>query len=238
MNPIIFTIGSVNFYSYGLFAALAIIFGYLCFEKLTRHKKIFDDKLINKYLFVILAAIVFARLSYFILYQDEFSSFWQIFYLWQGGLTSFGGIFGGLLAFIVLFKKNLPMWLDILGVSFLLGSFFWRIGCTLAGDHPTVATNFFININGRVAVTVYESILSLFGFMVFCYLFYRNKIVSGYIFWLVIGYYGIIRLIVDTWRIDPIKIIGLNLGQFIGLLMIIASILAIILKFMYGKDRK
>lgn len=226
MYPILFSIGSVNFYSYGFFVSLAFIAAYLAIYFLAKAKKLAIDFLFEKMIGVFLVGMIFGHLSYFFFYRDQFVYWSEIFYFWQG-LTSFGGIFGGLLAIIWLFRKNFWQWADVFGIGFLIGVFFWRIGCFLTGDHPSAFSPAWMTIKGEVPVPLFESLLGLLGAGI-AYLIDQKKFFkTGYLFWLVIGYYGLVRLIVDSWRIDPM--IGeLRWGQFIGLGLVIIAVIGII----------
>lgn len=237
MHPILFSIYKLNFYSYGLFAAISLIAAYFMMKYLAQKRKLPTDKLLDNVLWVFAMGVILARIVYFIVYYNQFQSFWQLFYIWQGGLVSFGGIIGGLIAFVFLFRKNLLKWLDILAVSFLLGLFFWRIGCTLAGDHPAIYSNLWFAINHQIPITIFESIAGLLGFLI-AYYFFNRKIITGIIFFATIGYYGLIRIIIDQWRLENTIIYNLHWGQIMGIIMLIVSTLAIITLILYDRFRK
>jgi phosphatidylglycerol---prolipoprotein diacylglyceryl transferase len=232
MHPILFTIGGVNFYSYGFFVAMSFFVTYLVFLKLTIDKKFADKLLFEKMLMVLAAGIIGARIMYFILYHQEFSHWYDIFKLWQGGMVSFGGILGGIIAFGIIFKRKLWEYLDIFGVSFLAGAAVWRIGCFMAGDHQGIFSNSWYAINHQVPAILFEIAGSLLGFILFFVLYKKNIFKNfGYLFFSVWIWYGAERLIVDHFRLDPL-IWGLRSGQIAGIVMMILGIIGIIyLKF-------
>lgn len=237
MSPILFSFGKIHFYSYGFFASLAFIAGYLVVYKLFPFQGKKPADLLDKCLMVFLLAIIVSRLSYFILYHQQFDPWWEVFYIWQGGLTSYGGFVGGLLAYSWYFRKNLRTNLDILAIAFLAGLFWWRIGCTLSGDHPTLASQAWYAINGHLPVPLWESLSGLAGFLLTLGLYKRAILQAGYIFALVVIYYGLIRLVIDHWRIDPM-IGSLTTGQFSGIIMAILGIIALLNMIVYDKKRK
>lgn len=240
MHPILFSFRGVNFYSYGLFAALAFIFGYLVFSKFARGEKLESSDLIDKLLIVFIAGVIGARITYFALYSYQFANWWEIFYVWQGGLVSFGGIIGGLVAFFILFKKNLWRYLDILALSFLLSLVLWRIGCFLSGSQIGLASNSWLAIYGQVPVNIIESLLGLLGFVLGYFIFNKIKRNSGLFFFLVLIYYGIVRIIVDGYRVDLFSFYGFRWGQITGFIIILLSSLALGIRFCYnqlGKDK-
>lgn len=227
MYPILFSIGNIHFYSYGLMAALAFIAGFLVIEELYRFKHLDDNKLIDKYLIVIIFSIVFSRLAFFIVYYSHFSEWYEVFFIWNGGLISYGGMIGALLVILWKFRNNLRQNLDIISIGFLLGTFFWRIGCTLSDEHPTVVSNNWLNIQDHIPVPLFESISGLIGFIIAYYIYKKYKLIAGRMFSYIIIYYGLIRLIFDQWRIDD-KIGTLTVGQISGLVLIWLGLVTII----------
>ncbi len=227
MHPILFSIGQVNFYSYGFFISVAFVAAYFITEYLAKSRKLPVNDLFEKMVAILLVGIVVGHVSYFICYRDQFLHWYEIFYLWAG-LTSFGGILGGVAAMLWVFRKNFYAWGDIIAVAFLFGVFFWRIGCTMAGDHPCLYSTAWYAINYQIPVPLMESLLGLIGGIVFLWLFIKKIFKPGFLFWLAIAYYGLVRLIIDHWRIDP-TILGLNYGQAVGIVCIIIAILGIIL---------
>ena len=133
---------------------------------------------------------------------------------------------GALLAILWKFKKNLLQNLDIIAIGFLLGTFFWRIGCTLTGEHLTVASNNWFSIQGHIPVPLIESISGLIGFLIAYYIYKKSKMIAGYMFSFIIIYYGLIRLVIDQWRVDD-KIGLLTVGQLSGIILIVLGFIAI-----------
>lgn len=229
MKPILFNVGNYHIYSYGFFAGLAFIFGFLSVEKLSKYKKIYEDSLYFKLLILTILSMIFARISFYVFYSDQFNNWTQMFYFWQPGLTSFGGIIGAAFAINILFKNNKIKWFDIFSISFLLGLFFWRIGCFLSGDHPQVLSNAWYSIDGELPVILLESILGLIGYFIFLKLYRITKYADGIYFFAVIAYYGVIRLFVDQFRLDPPGPFELHWGQIIGIIFVIISLIGIIM---------
>lgn len=241
MYQILFSIGNINFYSYGLFAALAFIVGFCVIEKLYRFKHLNTNNLLDKYFIIIIFSIIFSRLAFFIVYYNHFSNWYEIFYIWQGGLISYGGMIGALLAILWKFKINIWQNLDIISIGFLLGTFFWRIGCTLTGEHPTVVSNSWLSIQGHVPVPLLEAVGGLVGFIIAMYVYKKYKLIAGYLFCIVTIYYGLVRLIIDQWRIDN-RIGSLTVGQVSGIVLIVLGIITIVYlkygtvaKYAFGK---
>ena len=220
MYPIFFSIGPLSLHSYGLFVALSFFVTIWIFYLLTKRGKLWEENIFERMIFVLIFVIVFARLAFFIAYYHDYYSHWyEFFYIWQGGLVSYGGILGMILGFILLFRKNLLRYLDILAVSVLAGGIFWRIGGILSGSYETLS-NF-------PAVEL-EILFLAIGFGLFYFLYNKKILFSGKVFFLVLIYYGLIRLILDYWREYPHSLIDLNIGQWFGIVLIVIGAIGMI----------
>ncbi len=238
MYPILFSIGKINFYSYGLFAAISVIAVYFLMYKLSKMKKLDNKDLFDKVLIVFISGLIISRISYFIVYNYQFNVWQEIFFIWNGGLTSYGGIIGGLIAFIIVFNKDSYKWLDIAAISFLLGSSIWRIGGYLSGGNPGILSDSFIAFSGRIPIVLIESLITFIA-LLFIYSFYKYKnIKPGILFWVIFGFYGIVRVATDYFRDYSYHIGVLRLGQIIGLIIFIISVVAFFYMILYDKNKK
>lgn len=230
MRPILFSIGPVNFYSYGFMVSVAFFVAMGIFYLLAKPKKLWDNNTFTKLVIVLIYIAVFARLAFFLAYYDKyFTNWWEVFYFWHGGLVSYGGIIGMILAFVILFRPRLLENFDILAVSVLGGGIFWRLGGILAGSYPTQASEFFWTINGRFPAVELETIFILVGFIIFYLIYRKNYFKPGNIFFAIIGYYGLLRIVFDQQRIYSKFVGSLNIGQFTGLIFLLAAIVSIII---------
>lgn len=236
MYPILFTINGINFYSYGFFVAMAFLTCYMVMEKMTIKKHLDVKFLFEKMLVVLFAGIIGARILYVILYYDQFLSLADIFKIWQGGMVSFGGILGGFVALIILFRKNLLPYLDAFGVAFIAAAAVWRIGCFMAGDHPQIYSDAWFAINHEAPAILMEIICSFIGFIIAYTIFCKNKLKTGYLFFLIFAWYGLTRIVVDQYRLDPVYM-SLKSGQWAGIFMIIVALIGVILIKIY-KNKK
>ena len=99
------TLGPVELYSYGLCLALALGLSITLFARdagqyiapkvrLTRAEAF--QRVFDLAVWVILSSIAGARLFYALENYQEFEGHWiEIFFVWQGGLVYYGGLFGG-----------------------------------------------------------------------------------------------------------------------------------------------
>ena len=127
-----------------------------------------------------------ARLGHVFLYDWVYyrAHLIESLYIWEGGLSSYGGFIGALAVLGVWFwkhrKQALP-YADALAFAFPLAWGMGRIGCFLIHDHPGVCTDFFLGMNepkdvcARFDLGLVESIQNLLIFVFFVVLFKRKK---------------------------------------------------------------
>ncbi len=231
MLPILFSIGKIHIYSYGFFMSLAFVLSFALVFFLAKKEGLNREYLFEKLFLVFLSGLFFGHLSYYILYFNQFNSWYQFFYLWQG-MISFGGIIGGGVVFYFLFRKNFWQWADIISLAFLLAMAIGRIGCFLIHDHPGIVGPRWLNIQNDVPVALIELILSFIGFGIFYLLKTTSnshgKLASGNLFFIVLIYYGLVRILVDYFRID-LTLLNLKIGQWAGVFLALAGIIGIII---------
>ncbi len=137
MHRIIFRLGPVTIYSYGVMVALAFFIStYMAWQNAAR-KGINPDKIIDASICILLSGLLGARIFYVLIYGDYyFSHPGEILKIWQGGLIFYGGfIFASLTAVIFLLKNKISVWkfADLTAPSVSLGLAIGRIGCFLNG---------------------------------------------------------------------------------------------------------
>jgi len=139
MHPILFHIGGMNIYSYGVLVATGVLFGLWYARKQAPRSGLEPDKIWNMGIYTVLSALIIAKV--WLVLSD-----WD-FYLanpreilsmntFQSGGTFYGGIVGALLM-IVLYSyfQKMPMLpvLDTLVAGLPLGHAIGRVGCFAAG---------------------------------------------------------------------------------------------------------
>ncbi len=218
MHPIIFEFYGFSIKSYGLFVAIGFLAG-ISFTLREGRRQGSDPQLILDLAFyIILAAIVGSRLFYVITNLDAYrGNLLDIFKVWQGGLTFFGGFILSFIAGVWYMKKHrMPVWktFDLFAPSLALGEFFGRIGCFFAGccygkecAYPWAVTFTNPQSLGRIGVPLhptqlYASAAALVTFLILCAM--RNKkTFDGELALLWIIIYSFLRLIVESFRGDP-----------------------------------
>lgn len=137
MHPVIFQIGPVTIYSYGLMIALGIVVGLALARRQAGREGIAGDKIVDITFYCLLAAFIGARLGHILLDLHTYlAEPLAILKIWEGGLLFYGGLIPAVAVGIWYIKHlRLPLWqvADIFAPSIAIGHAFGRIGCFLAG---------------------------------------------------------------------------------------------------------
>ena len=226
MLPVLFDFGYVKIQSYGFFIALGFIFANILFSYLSTfsiHQNVvlkqYDVSSFLNHLFII--GFVSARLMYVLLHPVFFwNNFLEIFFIWKGGLVSYGGLIGVFFASLIWkYKNSVPLKnvyviLDCLTLPFIIAHFFGRIGCFFAGccyGMPTggLFSITFDDVNSLAPfgvslhpVQLYEaSYLFFLGIMILL-LKYKKQLYHGEIFSTYLYLYFFGRFFLDFFRGD------------------------------------
>lgn len=145
--PVVFHLGPLQLHTYGLGLALTFWFAYRYFERRLRAHGYPSEWLGRALVWVVVAAIVGARIVHVVAHLSSYvAAPLQIFEVWNGGLSSFGGLALGVPTGFYLARRALPeVRLAVLAdlvAPVLLAS--WAVGRLLGpqlmirgGGHPT-----------------------------------------------------------------------------------------------------
>ncbi len=246
MYPILFSIGSVNFYTHGLMIALGALIGGTIVFYLAKKENLSRKFLFETLVYSLFLGIIGARIAYVIVYYYQFSNWYEMGLFWYGGLVSFGGMIGGFLAGgLILWrrKENVLKWFDIGVIGFLFGWAIGKIGCLLSADTPGIASKVKIAIGGQIPVALFESIWAIcLGFLLlYLFLYQRGwlaKLKVGFLFLIGLAGYALGRFVIDFWRIDQIIVLKLKSGQIASLILfLIIAVLIYLYIFKRPKGR-
>lgn len=241
MHPVLFRIGDFTFYTHGLLAVLGIILGAVLLYFMAKKRAMNTDFLFDNIIYSVLAGILGARITYFVLYRDQFQSIKEIFFLWNGGMVSYGGFILGALAFVFLLKiqkENVLKWCDLGAISLAAGLCLGRLGNVFAGEYSGILTAGRFNIHGIVPVTLFEAVVVL---IIAIGLFIANrfsKFKDGIIFYLFILFYSGSRFIIDFWRDENDLFLHITLGQYVGLILFFVSGYLLFTKLLWKRKVK
>ncbi|MGE4357669.1 MAG: prolipoprotein diacylglyceryl transferase [Candidatus Omnitrophota bacterium] len=247
MYPIIFQIGPVSIYSYGLMLALAFIISTTLAKKRAEREGFSSDLIVNLAVYLLLGGIIGARIVYVIYNYEEFKDqFIQIFMIQRGGLCYYGALIGGFIGGIIFLKKyKLPFskTADFVSPYIALGQAIGRIGCFLRGCCYGKETSFFLRIRFpdevvyRHPTEIYACILNFLIFLILRHL-YRKRHFGGEIFLSYLLLYSTKRFFLDFLRGDlPTVYFGLTVFQVVSVaVFVLAGIIYIMRKIISGKD--
>lgn len=143
-----------------------------------------------------------------------------------GGLSSYAGFFGALLAlwlFCGCRRQPLAPYADAVTLGLIPGWFLGRLGCYLTHDHPGAHSDFFLAVaypdGPRHDLGLYEALLTLLLFGVFEWL-RRRSLPPGRIALLIALSYSSVRFFLDFPRVREARYGIFTLGQLGSLLMI------------------
>ena len=145
MSPIIFKIGPIFIYSYGLMIGIGVVMVMWLTERTAKKEGLNHLKILDSILVVFPASIIGGRLVRVFLDWNNYSSdLWKIFKIWEGGLDFYGGLLLGIPVGIWYLQRNkLPVLktIDLVITYIPLAHAFGRIGCFLEGCcHGTLTT--------------------------------------------------------------------------------------------------
>jgi phosphatidylglycerol:prolipoprotein diacylglycerol transferase len=108
IDPIFLELGPLEIRYYGLFFSLSLFFAYLLSRHFFKRKKWDLEKLDVLALYLVLGAIIGARLGHIVFYELDFylAQPSRILQIWKGGLASHGAAIGVLTGYILFLWKH------------------------------------------------------------------------------------------------------------------------------------
>ena len=202
----------------------------------------FDDLLV----YLVLGIILGGRLGYVIFYNLEYyiQNSFEIFKLWQGGMSFHGGLLGVIVA-IFIFSKNKNTsffkYSDVVACVAPIGLFFGRIANFINGELfgkiSTLPWAVIFPNGGNIArhpSQIYEAILEgLILFILINFLALKKHLIikTGYVSSFFLITYSILRIFSENFR-EPDKHLGylfnyFSMGTLLSILTLISGFLII-----------
>ena len=258
-----FTIFGLDIAYYGLIIAVGMGLGVFLACKNAKYRGLRTDDIIILACYVLPLAIIGARVYYVLFSLNEFTSFWQVFEIWKGGMAIYGGVIGGaigVMLYCLIHKKNFLDIADVVVPSLILGQAIGRWGNFFNQE----AYGYFIeNSSARwfpigvyiedcsqaichcggsgwhLATFFYESIWNLGVFVMLLLLLRKSKTrLRGSLMCLYFIGYGAGRVWIEGLRTDSLYIGAIRVSQFLSILLIIFGIVFIIVHaFLYKKGK-
>ena len=242
-DPVAFQIMSFEIRWYSLAYIAGIIIGWLLCKKILIQKSDINEKFDDYITYLVIGMIIGGRLGYIIFYNFSYyiNNFFDIFKVWEGGMSFHGGLIGIIVASILFSKKNNQdsfLYMDLVSLVAPIGIFFGRlanfINSELYGtptDIPWAVTFIQVDNLSRHPSQLYEAILE--GVILFIILMYfKNKdylkkpgLISG----LFLIFYSLFRFFIEFVRVPDEQlgylIFELSMGQIISLIFFVIGII-------------
>ncbi len=240
MHPIIYKVGPLTIYSYGLMIVLAFIIATFLLSRRAKRQGLDPELIFNLSFLIIISGIIGARTLYVVLnFEYYFNNPVEIIMLTHGGLAWFGGlIFASVSCVVYLRHKRLDVYriFDLAVPYAALGQAIGRIGCFLNGCcYGKEVSHFGIYFPVHDAILIPTQLYSCLALLTI-YLILRvrqNRThQKGEIFYLYLFLYSIWRFFIEFFRGDnEIFIFGLTIFQIFSIaLFILSSVLLIRVK--------
>jgi phosphatidylglycerol:prolipoprotein diacylglycerol transferase len=232
------TLGPFTIQSFGILSALGILAAVLLAargaDELGRNGQVIHDFAVAG----VLTGVVVGHLVHVFLYHpEELRDPWRVVKFWEG-LSSMGGLAGGVLAAAVFFRVKRIRFHDYAD-AFALGTApGWgiaRVGCFTVHDHPGRLTDFFLGVRFPAGVPgvppgvrhdlgLYEAIL-LLALGAALWILHRKDVLRGRLLGLLALVYGAARFLLDFLRAEDIgyadrRYLGLTPAQYVALALL------------------
>ena len=231
-DPVLIDLGIFQIRWYSISYIFGILIGWIYANKIIKltgtnqhnFEPIKESHFSDLIIYLVIGIIFGGRLGYVIFYNFEYYSqnFFEIFKLWQGGMSFHGGLLGVIVSIIFFSRKtkiNFFKFADIVSCVAPIGIFLGRIANFINGElYGKISTLPWAVIfpnGGSVArhpSQIYEAILEgLILFILINYLALKKQLLfkTGYISGLFLILYSILRIFSENFR-EP----DIHLGYF------------------------
>lgn len=253
VDPVAFTIGSIEVKWYGIMIALGVLFLVLwSMRQIQKGAEISYDDLFTAALVAIPSGVIFARLLHVIDRWDYYSLYPEKIIAFEG-LTIYGAIIGaafGIWAYSKFSKFRFGYTMDMIAPAVPMAQAIGRVGCILNGccyGDPTSlpfgifytdpdsagyhASQSLPDGMGLHPTQAYEIIFLLITFAVMLFLRKRIK-TEGVLFLTYISLYSLWRFAVGFLRQGTEFMFGLQQAQFLGLCILLVAAVIVVKKYL------
>ena len=242
-DPVAFQIMSFEIRWYSLAYIAGIIIGWLLCKKILIQKSDINEKFDDYITYLVIGMIIGGRLGYIIFYNFSYyiNNFFDIFKVWEGGMSFHGGLIGIIIASILFTKKHNQdsfLYMDLVSLVAPIGIFFGRLANFINSELYGIPTEvpwgvIFVQIDNftRHPSQLYEAFLE--GIILFLILlFFRKKNYlerPGLISSIFLIFYSTFRFIVEFFRVPDVQlghlIFNFSMGQIISVVFILFGII-------------
>jgi phosphatidylglycerol:prolipoprotein diacylglycerol transferase len=241
-DPVAIEIFSLDIRWYSLAYIIGILLGWFVAKKILIKNEDINKKFDDYVTYLIIGIILGGRFGYILFYNLEYylNNLFDIFKIWEGGMSFHGGLIGIIVASIIFGKRNNQnpfLYMDIIALVAPIGIFFGRISNFINSELYGKITNVpwsvnFIQIDNlpRHPTQIYEALLE--GIILFLILMnFRNKnflFRPGLISSLFLIFYSIFRFSIEFLRVPDEQLgyllFNLTMGQILSVIFILAGL--------------
>jgi len=209
MYPVLFRIGGFEVRAFGAVMVVAVVVALWLAMRRARRWGLPTGAIPDLAFWTVLVGVVGSRVAYIVqewaYYSQHPENIWTLKF---EGLTSFGGVIGGLIAMAIwarLRKVSLLALLDVASVPFLVAHSVGRVGCLLNGCCYGGPTDSFLGVHfhgldeARHPAQLYDSLMCLAAAWLISAT-ERRGLMVGRSFSLALVAYGLSRFIYEFWR--------------------------------------
>lgn len=243
---IAFSFSTIDVYWYGIIIALSILVGLFVICKIRNKyfEEISTDTICDLSFYLIIFGLIFARLYYVILDLPYFLRHpFDIPAIWNGGIAIQGAILGGVIGGYLYTKKhklNFLRFADLFSFGLITGQIIGRWGNFFNSEAFGLPTSLpwklyipyalrpieYRNFEYFHPTFLYESLLNIIV-LICLYIILKKQGTerkNGIIFFLYMIFYSIVRLLVETIRIDSVlNISNIHIAHIAAIVILIAG---------------
>ncbi len=235
-------LGPLRVSPHGIATALGFFAGARLLLPTTRRRGVADDVVFQMLYRAAVGALIGARLAYVVNHWSEYADApLSVFAVWEGGISLFGGLVGGVLAAIpVMRARRLSFWslMDAAAPGLALGIAIGRVGDLVVGDHLGRPTDIAVGFRctgadtaSRCAAPVGDGVhlpalydlVSVSTLLVALLVLRRRPRWDGFLIVVFAAWYGTGRFVEDFFRIDDPVAIGLSGSQLTALSLVVLA---------------
>ena len=234
-DPVAFQIMSFEIRWYSLAYILGIVIGWILCKKIFIKNPDINEKFDDYIAYLIIGIILGGRIGYIIFYNFSYylDNIFDIFKIWQGGMSFHGGLLGVIASSYIFAKKNNQnpfFYLDQVSLVAPVGIFFGRLANFINSELYGTVSNapwsvIFIKVDNlsRHPSQLYEAFLEgIILFLILIYFVNKDYLKKpGSISGLFLIFYSLFRFFVEFFRVPDEQIgyllLNLTMGQIISL---------------------
>lgn len=240
LDPNLAQIGPFLVTWHGIFSVLGILAAARVGQVLLQRDGIESSRVYDMAVWMVVVGIVGARALYALENYEQFTGQWlRVFFVNEGGISQWGGIFGALAGGLLWCRFNgvdFRKVLDAAGPANAIGFAIGRIGDVINGEHHAIETSLpwgvqYVNERtlGEFGKVVHPEVayelgynLLVFGAAIATYGWFKRRLPDGVtgLIWLAIYAGG--RFFLSFLRTDPL-FWGLRQAQWAGLAMVVLA---------------